>query len=327
MATTQTMRGTLDLMAGTVPTSTVGWTEHPRTNALMLLPRNERPRYESHPATISIARPAWSMFYRPRDEAAEMHSIGLDARAVSFHFLDIAMEDLGRWVGPLISDGWQRSEVTITAASGALFDDDIWVCFHHPEVAAPTRLPLSCSPRTIDAKCFIHQPTGDVSPTPATPEGQTTGAPAAEPSGLQDEITPTATTAGTSPATPTDLGTAEPVIITEPSPSRFESAPRPESEPAAVASSSAAATFSDAGSTGTDDATQEDAEVEGDEEEEGPPPESATEVELRQTILLLKEDGLDVAAVMSDENFLEVSERASIEGVDVWSMVIEIIGQ
>ena len=45
-------------------------------------------------------------------------------------------------------------------------------------------------------------------------------------------------------------------------------------------------------------------------------------VEVRQTIEMLKADGLDMTEIMEHPKFLDVSERASGAGIDVWTMVV-----
>ena len=50
--------------------------------------------------------------------------------------------------------------------------------------------------------------------------------------------------------------------------------------------------------------------------------ESPLKVEVRQTIEMLKADGLDMTDIMEHPKFLDVSERASGAGIDVWTMVV-----
>jgi len=50
--------------------------------------------------------------------------------------------------------------------------------------------------------------------------------------------------------------------------------------------------------------------------------ESPMKVEVRQTIEMLKADGLDMTEIMEHPKFLDVSERASVAGIDVWTMVV-----
>ncbi len=50
--------------------------------------------------------------------------------------------------------------------------------------------------------------------------------------------------------------------------------------------------------------------------------ESPLKVEVRQTIEMLRADGLDMTGIMEHAKFLDVSERASAAGIDVWTMVV-----
>ncbi len=50
--------------------------------------------------------------------------------------------------------------------------------------------------------------------------------------------------------------------------------------------------------------------------------ESPLKIEVRQTIEMLKADGLDMTGIMEHPKFLDVSERASVAGIDVWTMVV-----
>ena len=66
-----------------------------------------------------------------------------------------------------------------------------------------------------------------------------------------------------------------------------------------------------------DDVVDEIIEVVGEENTESP-----LKVEVRQTIEMLKADGLDMTGIMEHPKFLDVSERASAAGIDVWTMVV-----
>jgi len=66
-----------------------------------------------------------------------------------------------------------------------------------------------------------------------------------------------------------------------------------------------------------DDQVDEIIEVVAEENTESP-----LKVEVRQTIEMLKADGLDMTGIMEHPKFLDVSERASVAGIDVWTMVV-----
>jgi hypothetical protein len=359
MATTMRMRGTLELVATTVQNSTSDWTNHSRTQVLMLLPRSERTDYEEHPARINIARPAWSMYYRPRGESAEIEETGIEPRSVSFHFLDIAMEDLGRWVGPLVSEGWQRTEVVVCAAKSGSFEEEIWTCFHHPFIPNPTRLPIIDAPTKLDVNCYIHQPTGVIKPAipmvsvpsetnpPGSPAGQETSgqetsiqeASVQQASIQETSVRDTAveanaeTTGQAAPETRADTDGAANNSVDASKTGGNAGEVSPTESPAVNVATLEQRTdagepdentpkYSSESEDESQSESQEESESIGQDDEYEPPIESETQIKLRQMIQLLKADGLDVAAIMNNEKFLEISEIATIEGIDVWSMVI-----
>jgi hypothetical protein len=126
-----------------------------RTRVLLLGSRDERVELREHGATVELADTAISIFYRPRVEREDIAAAGLDHAVASFQFLDISMGDLGRWLQPLIAQGWVRKEISIVSASTASFPDEDWVCFHHPVIPAPDRLPLAGSPGTIERRAYL----------------------------------------------------------------------------------------------------------------------------------------------------------------------------
>ena len=144
-----------------------------RTRVLLLGSRDERVELREHGATVELADTAISVFYRPRVEREDIAAAGLDHAVASFQFLDISMGDLGRWLQPLIAQGWVRKEISIVSASTASFPDEDWVCFHHPVIPAPERLPLAGSPGTIERRAYLSlagAPTKQATaPTPAAP--------------------------------------------------------------------------------------------------------------------------------------------------------------
>lgn len=144
---------------------------HPRTQIIVLLQRHHRSRFEGLAATIPLVHPCWSLFYRPRAEAAEIAESGLDPKSASFMFLDVAMADLGKWVGPLVKDDWVKEEVIITPSEDvAEFTTTKWTCFRDPWLAKIDVLPLAKSPMEAEAKAWLTFPTSASTaiPTPTT---------------------------------------------------------------------------------------------------------------------------------------------------------------
>lgn len=145
--------------SGSLDGLTAGWEEYgPRTRIMMLGARADRHALRNHGRTVAIEDSAVSVFHRPRVERIEIEAIGLDHALASFQFVDVAMADLGRWMQPLIGQGWTRGEVQITPANEASFEDETWACFHHPAIQLPEQIPLSESPATMARKAFVTHP-------------------------------------------------------------------------------------------------------------------------------------------------------------------------
>ncbi len=145
--------------SGSLDGLTVGWEEYgPRTRIMMLGARADRHTLRNHGRTVAIEESAVSVFHRPRAERNEIEAEGLDHAVASFQFVDVAMADLGRWMQPLIGQGWTRSEVQIVPANGASFEDETWACFHHPAIQLPEKIPLPESPASMARKAFVTHP-------------------------------------------------------------------------------------------------------------------------------------------------------------------------
>jgi len=145
--------------SGSLDGLTAGWEEYgPRTRIMMLGARADRHALRNHGRTVAIEESAVSVFHRPRSERSEIEAEGFDHAIASFQFVDVAMADLGRWMQPLIGQGWVRAEVQIAAANGAAFEDETWACFHHPAIQLPMKIPFSESPASMERKAFVTHP-------------------------------------------------------------------------------------------------------------------------------------------------------------------------
>ena len=145
--------------SGSLDGLTAGWDEYgPRTRIMMLGARADRLALRNHGRTVAIEESAVSVFHRPRAERSEIAAEGLDHAVASFQFVDVAMADLGRWMQPLIGQGWTRSEVQIVPANSASFEDETWACFHHPAIQLPEKIPFSESPASMARKAFVTHP-------------------------------------------------------------------------------------------------------------------------------------------------------------------------
>jgi len=266
--------------SGSLDGLTAGWEEYgPRTRIMMLGARADRRALRNHGRTVAIEESAVSVFHRPRAERNEIGDEGLDHAVASFQFVDVAMADLGRWMQPLIGQGWMRSEVQIVPANGASFENETWACFHHPAIQLPDRIPLSESPASMARKAFVTHP------GPILDEASDS-AMANLAASMAEEITQSVDEEETSDIEPEEEA-------------EEESEPEAQAEPIPLT------------------------------EEELPPvaepePESPLESEMRQVISLLVAGGQEMGDIMEHPEFVEVSERATAAGVDVWGMFVRL---
>ncbi len=85
-----------------------------RITCLVLLPRKSRPEMEQHGFFIEHKYPVFGLFYRPRDEAKILTSRGFDPLSASFQFLNISESDLELWTSELIKkQNYEKSSITI----------------------------------------------------------------------------------------------------------------------------------------------------------------------------------------------------------------------
>ena len=263
---------------GSLDSLTAGWEKYgARTRIMMFGARADRQELRNHGRTVAIEESAVSVFYRPRGERSEMEDRGIDHSAASFQFVDVAMADLGRWMQPLIGQGWSRGEVEIVAANEASFDSEKWACFHHPAISLPNEIPLCESPATMSRKAFVTHPgpiLDDVSDSAMD----------AIVASMASEIADSVTEDESVEKAPVEE--EEPVVEEAPEP-----IPLNEEEVLPVVEQKV---------------------------------ESPLEAELRQVISLLVAGGQEMGDIMEHPQFIEVSERASAAGVDVWGMFVRL---
>ena len=264
--------------SGSLNSLTIGWENYgERTRIMLLGARADRHALRNHGRTVAIEETAVSVFYRPREERAEMEACGINHSAASFQFVDVAMADLGRWMQPLIGQGWSRGEVAIVAAEGASFESESWMCFHHPAMSIPSEIPLCESPASISRKAFVTHPgpildsvsESDMDAIVASMASEIT---AAVDENVHEEV---------------DSIDVEQSVIEQVS----ETIPQNQEEELPAIE---------------------------------PKEESPLEAELRQVISLLVAGGQEMGDIMEHPQFIEVSERASAAGVDVWGMFVRL---
>ena len=264
--------------SGSLNSLTTGWENYgERTRIMLLGARADRHALRNHGRTVAIEETAVSVFYRPREERAEMEACGINHSAASFQFVDVAMADLGRWMQPLIGQGWSRGEVAIVAAEGASFEAESWTCFHHPAMSIPSEIPLCESPASISRKAFVTHPGPILDSISESDMDAIVASMASSIAATVDE----------------DVHDEVGSIDVEQSVSEQVSEPIPQNQ------------------------EEELPVVE-------PKEESPLEAELRQVISLLVAGGQEMGDIMEHPQFIEVSERASAAGVDVWGMFVRL---
>jgi hypothetical protein len=284
-------------------------------------------------------------------EAEQIQECGLDPKSASFMFLDIALEDLGKWVGPLVKDEWPKEELIIAPAENCEFTATKWTTFRDPWLDSLEVLPLAFAPHDIEGKAWITNPStsGSAPVTQATASTPSTQADS-DFAGKLADLTHSFGTAAT-----TEANTPPPIAPTEPAAPAFvmptgpisipnfggsvaeeeqTAAPAeviPEPEPAAPA----AATYISPQPVEVPDITKNPAPVEVQNEPEVVNVEAGAsdegeedggleiKEELVDIIQLLIAGGLEPDQVMESPAFQEVSERATAAGLDVWSIFVE----
>jgi len=283
--------------AGSLNGLTQGWEEYGvRKRVILLGARVDRAALRNHGRTVAIEEPAISIFHRPRSERDEMDDAGIIHKATSFQFLDIAIGDLGRWMQPLIGQGWKRGDVTIIPSKGATFEGESWTCFHHPNISLPEQIPLIEYPTEMIRKAFVTHP-GPILEEVA-------------PSEMDEDMA-----ASMIESISQSMGQAQEdshqsdggnVGITESIEENIQETVQ---------------TIDDVSEEKVVPIAIEDSEI---PPVQDPKEESPLEAELRQVISLLVAGGQEMGDIMEHPQFLEVSERASAAGVDVWGMFIKL---
>ncbi len=321
---------------------------HQRTQILILIQRHHRQKFESHAATLPLKHPCWSLFYRPRTEAEEIQDNGLDPKTASFMFLDVALEDLGKWVGPLSKDDWLREEVVITPSEDAEhFDSTKWTVFRDPWLEQIEVIPLETSPLDIIAKAWLTIPTGAVAtdqvayapPTVTDNVGSVDNTSDSAFAGKLADLThsfgagavgePAVAPATASPVPPAPATPPEPAFVMPTGPISIpnlsaEVTPEAVPEPEPVATTPAhdlTPTKVEAPIVEKTPVEQVTVIEESSEQDAGEGVDILTE--LTDIIQLLKVGGLETEQILESPAFVEISERATAAGLDVWTILME----
>ena len=281
-----------------------------RIRVLLLIPRNQRKLLELHGDMIEHGQPVMAIFHRPRAEAHLLEEAGFDPRLASFQFLDIASADLGPWMQQLVTqEGWLRSIVEISPVPFVVdipnqrtFERHNILCFRHADLPTLANYHL---PYPIDAlvgKAFVSLPRRQ----------------AAELARQQAEIL------GVGLAKPEPVKAEPPVVTTSPEPAVVE--PVPEMEVAFV---------TEMVPEPMGEATVPLPGAPQSEVEEGVPLPSKEveilddmpeiEIEFRDIVQTLLDEGVDPSEMMSDHRLEDVQERAMAIGFETWPVFMQMV--
>lgn len=142
---------------------------------ILLLPRrSDRTMMETHGAGIQLRDPAFALFHRPRGTEDILDRQGFDHRQASFLLLDVAKQDLGRWMQSLIQHrGWIRSFVTISPVPFSVdlpsqrpFQNRTLLTFRDPTLPALEHLQFAFPPESVPGRAFVSLPEADLVRTP-----------------------------------------------------------------------------------------------------------------------------------------------------------------
>ena len=292
-----------------------------------------------------------------------MAEMGFDSKKASFLFLDIALADLGRYVGPLVKDDWEKEEVVISPAENSEdFSATKWTLFRDPWLASVEVLPFAIPPQEVVGNAWLSKPaSASAAPPPSTAqpsaaevpgttspsgdfEGMLAGVshtfgdpptetpPAPLPDSLSGQGTPPPSPAPPPPEEPAFEMPSGPISI----PNFGSPEPTPEPEGSATLGPVSVPTpeeippatpssMGDEDSSEGDEGASEDGEASGEGDELSAPDETIRE-ELVDTIELLVVGGLSAEQIMESPAFQEVSERAAAAGLDVWNIFLANAG-
>lgn len=264
-----------------------------RINCLVLLPRKSRPEMEQHGFFVEHKHPIFGLFYRPRDEANTLRSRGIDPLSASYQFLNIAVSDLGLWMNDLVAN--QDYELTSTIIeplpSNAVssirlaFESFEMKTYAHKSLDYFGSLPLVMPPSSLVSKAFLSIP--DI-----VPIMQST----IEPKEESNEMISDVESAPIIENTPPIEVKEEEIKIEE----EIKSEPVIEEE---IKANTAPRSIV---------------------EEQKSLPGIGVEAEFRMIVQKLMGEGLDHQQIMENNEFQDISDRATAAGVNTWELFLKL---
>lgn len=295
-----------------------------RMQIMVICKRKERKLLELHGDFIDHGQPVIGIFHRPRAEAYLIEAQGLNPKEASFQFLDVANTDLGLWMQSMVAnEGWKKTTIEIIPSPISLgipnqrtFEKHNIVCFHHPDLAPIDRYHLPFPIESVSGKAFVSLPRRQ----------------AAELARQQAEILGVGQLKKQKPKVvepPKTADTATQGQITEP-------AAKMSMEDSFVAEMIPDAEEIDNAMIPLPGESRDDFETRHtplpSEEEiaaEMPvvteAPKSPLEIEFRELITAMLDEGIEPNNMMEDERFADISERAVATGLETWPIFLQMV--
>jgi hypothetical protein len=295
-----------------------------RMQIMVICKRKERKLLELHGDFIDHGQPVIGIFHRPRDEAYLIDAQGLNPKEASFQFLDVANTDLGLWMQNMVAnEGWRKTTIEIVPSPISLgipnqrtFEKHNIVCFHHPDLAQIDRYHLPFPIESVSGKAFVSLPRRQ----------------AAELARQQAEILGVGQLKKQKPKIVEPPKAAEAVTksqITEPN-------AKMSMEDSFIAEMIPDAQEMDNSMIPLPGQSHEDFETRHtplpSEEEiaaEMPivkeAPKSPLEIEFRELVTIMLEEGIAPNDMMEDERFADISERAVATGLETWPIFLQMV--
>ena len=294
-----------------------------RMQIMIICKRKERKLLELHGDFIDHGQPVIGIFHRPRDEAYLIEEQGLNPKDASYQFLDVANTDLGLWMQSMVAnDGWKRTTIEIVPSPISLgipnqrtFEKHSIVCFHHPEIAPISRYYLPFPIESVSGKAFVSLPRRQAAEL-ARQQAEILGVGQLKKKKPEIVEVPKVTK-----AVQEEIAEAEAEISMEDSfiaemiPDQIEEdnemIPLPTQEGEEV----------EIRSTPLPSEEEIAAEMPVIEEE----PKSPLEIEFRELITTMLEEGIEPNNMMEDERFADISERAVATGLETWPIFLQMV--
>jgi len=295
-----------------------------RMQILIICKRKERKLLELQGDFIDHGQPVIGIFHRPREEAYLIEEQGLNPKEASFQFLDLANTDLGLWMQSMVTtEGWRRttieivpSPITLGIPNQRTFEKHSIVCFYHPDLTPIDKYHLPFPIESISGKAFVSLPRRQAAEL-ARQQAEILGVGQLKKAKPQIVEAPKATKAviKSQSAEPVAEMSLEDSFIAEMIPNALED--------------DSAVIPLPGQSLEEDEIRQTPLPSEEDIATERPAikeaPKSPLEIEFRELITTMLEEGIEPNDMMEDERFADISERAVATGLETWPIFLQMV--